>query len=69
MNITNILLNILFICIFGQLATISHEFGHAIPALIFTKDKVKITLGNIDMKTKKININRLCIEIGTFQPF
>ncbi|WP_102401591.1 hypothetical protein [Haloimpatiens massiliensis] len=69
MNVINILLNIILICIVGQFATISHEFGHAIPALLFTKDNVKITFGNTVRKSKKIKFNRLFIEIGTFQPF
>jgi hypothetical protein len=68
-NIINVVANIILICILGQLATISHEFGHAISALLLTKDKVKITFGNINIKVKKINFNRLYIEIGTFQPF
>ncbi|SFC40587.1 M50 family metallopeptidase [Clostridium uliginosum] len=69
MNVINILLNIILVCIFGQLATISHEFGHAIPALVFTKDTVKITLGDNTTKTKEINFSKLCIQIGRFQPF
>ena len=54
MNITNILFNIISICILDQLATISHEFGHAIPALLFSKDKVKLTFGNTDIKEKRL---------------
>jgi hypothetical protein len=57
------------ICIIGQIATITHEFGHAVPALLFTYDKVRITFGNVGMKTKRMKFNRLCLEIGTFQPF
>lgn len=68
LNAINILLNIIFFCICGQLATISHEFGHAIPALIFTKDKVRIAFGNTGTKIKKIEFKSLSIEIGTFQP-
>ena len=63
-------ISILFLsCIVGQFATISHEFGHAIPALLFTNDDVKITIGNTVIKSKKIKFNRLIIEIGTCQPF
>lgn len=68
MNVIKILLGILLFCIVGQFATISHEFGHAIPSLLFTKDNVKIAFGNTSIKSKKIKFNRLFIEIGTFQP-
>ncbi|MFT8351015.1 M50 family metallopeptidase [Clostridium saccharoperbutylacetonicum] len=68
MNVINILLNIILFCIFGQLATISHEFGHAIPALLLTKDSVRIFLGNNTTEIKEISLGRLCIQIGKFQP-
>lgn len=65
----NIILNIIILIIVAQLATISHEFGHAIPALIFTKDNVKIILGKEMKKKKEININRITLVIRGFAPF
>ena len=56
MNVINILFYIILTYIVGQFATISHEFGHAIPALLFTKDNGIITLGNTVMKSKKLNL-------------
>lgn len=43
---------ILFYMIF-LLSTIIHEFGHALPALILTKENVKIILGKNTEKSKK----------------
>lgn len=68
MEIINILLNIILFIVIGQLSTISHEFGHAIPALIFTRDNVKIVLGRDKVKTKIISIKRLNIELRGFSP-
>lgn len=44
-----------------------HEFGHAIFAIIFTKQKVKIRLGGIFDK-KPLKIGRLLIYINGFYP-
>jgi hypothetical protein len=63
MGIINIILNIILFMIIGQLATIAHEFGHAIPALIFSKDKVKIILGIEGSRTRSISVGRLDIEL------
>jgi hypothetical protein len=65
----NTIINIILILVIGQLATITHEFGHAIPVLVFTKSKVKIILGKNSTKSKIINFKRLNIAIGGFSPF
>lgn len=64
----NIIFNIVLFLIISQLATISHEFGHAIPALIFTRDKVNIIFGNNSSKTRIIKFRRLNIELRGFSP-
>lgn len=63
-----LILNILLLVI-SQLATITHELGHALPALIFTKDNVKITLGKRNKKTKQFNLGKINIEFMGFSPF
>ncbi|MCB2299582.1 hypothetical protein [Clostridium tagluense] len=69
METINIILNIVLFLIISQLATISHEFGHAIPTLIFTRDKVNIILGTNSAKTKIIKFSKLNIELRGFSPF
>ena len=69
MEFINLFLNIILFVVVSQLATITHEFGHAIPALIFTKDKVKITLGRENNKGKKLSLGRLNAEVRGFNPF
>ena len=59
---------ILFYMIF-LLSTIIHEFGHALPALILTKENVKIILGKNTEKSKKISLSRLIIKFRAFNPF
>ena len=39
-----------------------HELGHAIPALIFTKGEVSVSIGNSNL-IKKVKLNRLVINI------
>lgn len=39
-----------------------HELGHAIPALIFTKNEVSVNIGNYNL-IKKVKLNRLVINI------
>lgn len=48
--------------IFMPVLALIHELGHAIPALIFTKDEVIINIGNSNLK-KQIKLNRLVINI------
>ena len=64
----NIILIIIFVIITIQLATISHQLGHAIPAIIFSNDKVRVVLGHKRMN-KILKINKLSINIRSFQPF
>jgi len=65
-------LSVILFAIFGviiiQLATVFHELGHAIPAVIFSNDKVRMILGNKRMN-RKIKINKLLISIRSFEPF
>lgn len=51
-----------------QLATFFHELGHAIPAVLFSNDKVKMVLGN-KRTNKSLKINKLSINIRSFEPF
>jgi hypothetical protein len=51
-----------------QLATFFHELGHAIPAVLFSNDKVKMVLGN-KRTNKSLKINKLSISIRSFEPF
>jgi hypothetical protein len=46
--------------------TIIHELGHALPALIFTHNKVTINIGNSNFN-KQINLNRLSININGYK--
>lgn len=52
--------------IFTPVLTLIHEFGHAIPALIFTKDEVSINIGNSN-QIKQIKFNRLIIYINRYR--
>lgn len=70
--IMEIILNIVMLFMIFQIDTIIHEFGHAIPALIFTKDKVKIRLGSLGGNNKnlgKLSLGRLDIALEKFNPF
>jgi hypothetical protein len=68
MEIINAILVIVLFIIINQITTIFHELGHAIPALIFTKDTVKLILGKDISKTKIISVSRLNIELRGFSP-
>jgi len=70
--VIEIILSIFVFFMTFQITTFIHEFGHAIPALILTRDRVKITLGRLDKnhkKFKQISLKRLDIEIKSFNPF
>ncbi len=67
-NILEIILNIILFLMIFQISTIVHEFGHALPALILTKENVKITLGRNKEKLKRIRFRRLDIELKGFNP-
>lgn len=54
--------------IFIPILTIIHELGHAIPALIFTQDRVEVDIGNGDLK-KQITFKRLSIKINRYKSF
>lgn len=69
--IMEIMLNIAMLFIIIQIITIIHEFGHAIPALILTKEKVKITLGKLGKNNKErgeISLSRLDINLQGLNP-
>lgn len=57
-KIIDILIIILLHVVTAQIATMIHELGHAIPALIFSHDDVKILLGS-KRKNRLIHISRL----------
>ena len=67
-TVLNLILYITFGILIIQLATAFHELGHAIPAVIFSDDKVKMVLGNKRLN-KKLKINKLSISIRSFEPF
>lgn len=69
MNLLEIILNIIIFLMIFQVSTIIHEFGHALSALILTKENVKITLGRNNQKLKKRSLRRLDIELKGFNPF
>ena len=48
--------------IFMPVLSFIHELGHAIPALIFTKGEVSVSIGNSNL-IKKVKLNRLVINI------
>ena len=67
----DIILNIIIFGMVFQFSTIIHELGHAILALLLTKEKVKITLGKLGKNNKnlgKISLGRLDIELKGFNP-
>lgn len=63
----NFIMTVIIFVMVAQTTTIIHELGHAIPALIFTKDKVKITLGSKDV-IGVFSLGRLDIYIKKFNP-
>lgn len=67
--ILEIILNIIIFLAIFQVSTIIHEFGHALPALILTKENVKIILGRNNGKLKKVSLRRLDIHLKGFNPF
>ncbi|MFD3157265.1 hypothetical protein ACFIJ5_10455 [Haloimpatiens sp. FM7330] len=66
--LVDMLLDIIIFFIIAQLATVIHQLGHAIIGLIFTNDKVMISLGGDNVK-RTFNIGRLNVEIRNFSPF
>lgn len=52
--------------IIKSILTTIHEFGHAIPTLIFTRDEVSIDIGNSNLK-KQLKLNRLIININGYK--
>ncbi|MEG2290697.1 MAG: hypothetical protein RSA29_14835 [Clostridium sp.] len=69
-DILNIACNIMVMLLVFQLTTIMHEVGHAIPAIIFSKDIVNISLGVDRGNTiKSLVIGKLTISLRTLNPF
>lgn len=68
MGIIQMVANICAFVIVFQLTTIIHELGHAIPARIFSKDKVTIYLGVGDSK-RNLKIGGLQVVIRGFDSF
>lgn len=60
--------NICAIVIVFQITTIIHELGHAVPARIFSKDKVTIYLG-VGNNKRNFNIGNLQVVLRDFHPF
>ena len=52
--------------IFTPMLTLLHELGHAIPALIFTKEEVIVNIGNSNLN-KKIKLSRLIIKLNGYK--
>ncbi|MEG0772837.1 site-2 protease family protein [Clostridium sp.] len=69
MEMINIILNILMWISIVQLTTIAHELGHAIPALFFSKDKVRMYLGIAKNNEKSYSIGSLQVVFRGFHPF
>lgn len=67
--ISEIILNIILFYMIFLISTIIHELGHALPALILTKDNVKIILGRNNERLKKVSLKRLDIHLKGFNPF
>ncbi|SUY46506.1 Zn-dependent proteases [Clostridium putrefaciens] len=70
--IMEVILVIVISFMIGCGTSIIHELGHAIPALVLTKDRVKITLGRLGEDNKEfkiIRIGRLSIVISSLNPF
>lgn len=66
MSFIDFVVYLLVYIIFTPLLTILHELGHAIPALIFTKEKVTVNIGNSNLN-KKIKLNRLVINLNGYK--
>lgn len=49
-----------------QAATIMHELGHAIPALLFSRNKVRVVIGRNNERIIKIRIRRLTLIFRGF---
>lgn len=69
MEFINLILNAIMFLVVTQITIITHELGHALPALILTKGNVKLTLGRNNEKLKRIRLRRLDIEFKGFDPF
>lgn len=61
-SFVNFIIYLLVYIIFMPVLSFLHELGHAIPALIFTKDEVRINIGNYNL-IKKVKLKRLIINI------
>ena len=58
----NFIIYSLVYIVFMPVLSFIHELGHAIPALIFTKDEVSVSVGNSNL-IKRVKLNRLVINI------
>ncbi|MHC1684133.1 MAG: hypothetical protein AB6733_14455 [Clostridiaceae bacterium] len=58
-EILQVVLIIIVILLMTQVSNIIHELGHAIPALLFSRDKVTIVVGRNNEKIVKFKIKRL----------
>lgn len=67
MEIIQMAANICAFVIVFQLTTITHELGHAIPARIFSKDKVAIYLG-VGNSNRNFKIGGLQVVLRGFHP-
>lgn len=63
----NLFLGLLLWFLIVQIGTIIHEFGHALPALLFTSGDVVVHLGKGKV-IRKIKIKRLIIQIKEIMP-
>ncbi|MEG0857640.1 MAG: hypothetical protein RSG52_14315 [Terrisporobacter sp.] len=61
-SFVNFIIYPLVYIIFMPVLSFIHELGHAMPALIFTKDEVSVNMGNYNL-IKKAKFNRLTINI------
>lgn len=68
MEIIQMAANICAFVIIFQLTTIIHELGHAVPARIFSKDKVTIYLG-VGNSKRNFKIGGLQVVFRGFHPF
>lgn len=68
MEIIQMAANICAFVIVFQLTTIIHELGHAVPARIFSKDKVTIYLG-VGNSKRNFKIGGLQVVLRGFHPF
>lgn len=67
MEIIQMVANICAFVIVFQLTTIIHELGHAVPARIFSKDKVTIYLG-VGNSKRNFKIRELQVVLRGFHP-